>query len=385
MAPSELAIVLSGGGARAAYQAGLLAGIAERFPELEVPILTGVSAGAINAVYLAAHTGTFGSAVAGLTRHWAGLTPDQVFRVDAASLGKSVLRWGVRLVSGGLPGSPQVRGLVDTTPLRGFLGRVLNANAGPIPGIVENLESGRLKAVALITTSYSTGQTVVWVQGRGIELWERPQRRSHQAALTIDHAMASAALPLFFPAVRIGDEWYGDGGIRLAAPLSPALHLGASRILAISTRYIKGEAEAGRPVITHYPPPAQVAGVLMNAIFLDLIDQDAHRLERLNRLLERLPEGEREGMRVVDLMVLRPSRDLGRLAREYEPRLPKGFRFMTRGLGTREAASPDALSIIMFQPDYLERLIELGLEDARARGDEIAAFLAGERLAHAGA
>ncbi|HEY8378345.1 MAG TPA: patatin-like phospholipase family protein, partial [Nannocystis sp.] len=254
---------------------------------------------------------------------------------------------------------------------------------GPIPGIERNLEQGRLKAVALITTSYTTGQTIVWVQGRDIQLWERPNRRSRQARLTVEHAMASAALPIFFPAIRLGDEWFGDGGIRLAAPLSPALHLGASRILAVSTRYNRSVSEADRPSITGYPPPAQVVGVLLNAMFLDLIDQDAIRLERMNRLLRKLPEEEREGMRIVDLLVLRPSRDLGRLAREYEPRLPGAFRFMTRGLGTRETESADALSLIMFQEDYLNRLIEIGYEDALARADEIGAFLAGERLAPA--
>lgn len=383
MPGNELALVLSGGGARAAYQAGLLKGIAERCPELEVPILTGVSAGAINALYLAAQEASFGAAVDGLVRHWSGLSPEQVFRVDVRSLGKNVLRWGARLVSGGMRAAPQVRGLVDTAPLRAFLRQVLGVRDEPIPGIERNLEQGRLKAVALITTSYTTGQTIVWVQGRDIQLWERPNRRSRQARLTVEHAMASAALPIFFPAIQLGDEWFGDGGIRLAAPLSPALHLGASRILAISTRYNRSVSEADRPSITGYPPPAQVVGVLLNAIFLDLIDQDAIRLERMNRLLRKLPEEEREGMRIVDLLVLRPSRDLGRLAREYEPRLPRAFRFMTRGLGTRETESADALSLIMFQEDYLHRLIEIGYEDALARADEIGAFLAGERLAPA--
>jgi len=381
----DLALVLTGGGARAAYQAGLLAGIAERFPDLAIPILTGVSAGAINAAHLAAHPGGLKSAVDDLVRLWSGLTVDQVFRVGPGSLGRNVVRWGTRLLSGGSPGAPQVRGLVDTSPLRRFLEIVLDARDGrPIPGIRENLERGGLKAVAVVTTSYTTGQTVVWVQGREIRLWTRPQRRSAHAELTVDHVMASAALPLFFPAVQIGNAWYGDGGIRLAAPLSPALHLGASRILAISTRYDRSGAEADTPAIAGYPPPAQVLGVLLNAIFLDLIDQDALRLERLNRLLERLPEDQRDGMRIVELMVLRPSVDLGRLAREFEPRLPRAFRFLTRGLGTRETSSPDALAMVMFQPDYLQRVIEVGRADAEARADEIAAFLAPDRVAHAG-
>jgi NTE family protein len=165
--------------------------------------------------------------------------------------------------------------------------------------------------------------------------------------------------------------WYGDGGVRLAAPLSPALHLGANRILAISTRYDRTQVESDAPNVVGYPPPAQVLGVLLNAVFLDLVDQDAVRLERLNHLLEELPPDKREGMRPVDLLVVRPSRDLGRLAAEFEPQLPKAFRFMTRGLGTRETKSPDLLSMLMFQPDYIARLIEIGEADAETRRDQI--------------
>jgi NTE family protein len=187
--------------------------------------------------------------------------------------------------------------------------------------------------------------------------------------------MASAALPLLFPAVQLGKAWYGDGGIRLTAPLSPALHLGARRIMAISTRYHRTPAEEDTPNIYGYPPPAQVAGVLLNAVFLDLLDNDALRLERLNRLLESLPPEHRYGLEPVKLLVLRPSQDLGKLAGRFEARLPRSFRFLTRGLGTRETESPDVLSLILFQPDYVRALIEVGEADAEARAEEIEAFL----------
>lgn len=187
--------------------------------------------------------------------------------------------------------------------------------------------------------------------------------------------MASAALPIFFPAIRVGNAYYGDGGIRLAAPLSPALHLGAGKVIAVSTRYARTQAESDVALVTAYPPPAQVLGVLMNAIFLDLVDQDAVRLERINRLLDSLPEAERDGMRPVQLLVVRPSRDLGKLVMEYEPKLPPAFKFMTRGLGTRETRSPDVLSMLMFQRDYLTRLMDIGEADAEARAEEIDAFL----------
>ena len=373
--PSELALVLTGGGARGAYQVGLLRCLARRLPGLRVPILTGVSAGAVNAVHLASHHGSFAQAVDELTELWSELTPERVFRPDAGSLAWNITRWGVRLMSGGVFPAPDVKGLVSTAPLRRYLEESMAAIEGEITGIDYNLRRRALKAVAISTTSYTTGQNVIFVQGRGIETWERPNRKVIQTRIRVDHVLASASLPLFFPAVPIGDQYYGDGGIRLAAPLSPALHLGARRILAVSTRFDRSRAEADRPDVSGYPPPAQVLGVLMNAIFLDLLDQDVHRLERLNRLLERLPERDREGLAPIRLVVVRPSKDLSKLAGEYEPRLPRAFRYLTRGFGTRETGSPDLLAMAMFQPDYLRRLIDLGEEDAERRIDEILELL----------
>lgn len=379
-ATRELALVLTGGGARAAYQAGVLAGIAEQFPDLEIPILTGVSAGAVNAAHLAAHPDSFRGAAQDLVDLWSRLTVEQVFQVGSASLARSTLRWGAQLFSGGAPGAPKGESLVNTEPLRDFLSETIGGSAGrPIPGIAENLRRGKLKAAAIITTNYSTGETAVWIQGRDVQGWTRSRRRGIHTELTIEHVMASTALPLFFPAIQIGDAWFGDGGIRLAAPLSPALHLGASRVLAISTRYEPSAIEAASPTIQGYPPTAQVLGILLNAIFLDLIDQDALRMDMINRILKELPVEKRDGLRVVDLLVIRPSTDLGRLAREFEPRLPRAFRFLTRGLGTRETSSSDILAMLMFQNDYLEHLIEIGYADAMARADEIAAFLAPPR------
>jgi NTE family protein len=329
----------------------------------------------VNVAHLAQHTGTFAAAVTSLDRLWRSLTPEQVFRVDAPALLSNFLRWGVRLISGGT-GETQTRGLVDTAPLRTFLTSALLPQDGILTGIDQNLARGSLRAVALSTTDYGTGQSIVWMQGRNIKEWERPKRRSVSTHLTVDHVMGSAALPFFFPAVRIGESWHGDGGIRQTAPLSPALHFGAHKILAVSTRYDRSQAEANQPLIRGYPPPAQVLSILYNAVFLDLIDQDVMRLQRMNWVLRKLPPADRDGMRVVNILVLRPSRDLGKLSREYEPLLPGFFRFLTRGLGTRETASPDILSLLMFQADYLGRLIELGEADAEARSEEIEAFLA---------
>lgn len=374
----DLALVLGGGGARGAYQAGVLRAIARRYPHLRLPILIGVSAGAVNTIHLASHRGTFEESTEQLMRHWLSLSPEQVYKVDARSLLTGVIRSGYGLMSGDPTERERVRGMVDTTPLRGFLERTLERDdEGALPGIRHNLERGTLNAVALSATSYTTGQSVTWVEGRSPTLWERPQRRSVQARLGVDHVMASAALPIFFPAERVGNEWYGDGGIRLTAPLSPALHLGASRILTISTRNTRGRPIPHPSEPAEYPPPAQILGTLYNAVFLDVIDQDVVRLDMINRLVERTPPERRDGMRVIDILVLRPSIDLGTLAREYEPRLPKVFRFLTRGLGTRKAASPDMLSLVMFQEDFLRRVIALGEEDAERDQARLAAFIEG--------
>jgi NTE family protein len=246
---------------------------------------------------------------------------------------------------------------------------VLHAVDGELTGIQYNLERSRLRAIAISTSSYTTGESVTWVQGKDIEEWERPYRRSRDTTISIEHVMASCALPLFFPAVRLGKARYGDGGIRLTEPLSPIIHLGARRVIAVSTRSERPRTEgAADPA---YPPPAQIVGALMNSIFLDLLDADAIRVERINQLLEALPRELHGSLRGVRLLTLRPSVDLGELANHHEPELPRAFRFMTRGLGTRATESPDFLSLILFEPDYIRALMDVGERDAEARADEI--------------
>ena len=373
----DLAIVLTGGGARAAYQVGFLRWVARHLPHARFPIVTGVSAGAINATFLAASPGSQADAVEQLCDLWRTLTVDRVFRVDSRSLVSHVARWGLRLLSGGSKLAPEVRGLLDCTPLRDTLRDVYDLRDGDvIGGIAENIDAGRLWALALVTSDYETGRSVIWTQGRELSEWERPDRQSRNTRLTLDHILASSALPLFFPAVRLQDGWYGDGGIRMTAPCSASLHLGANRILAISTRYDKDAEvpteDAGRP---DYPSPLQISGQLLNAIFLDDLDRDALALERVNQLLREIPPEKRRGLRPVDLLVIRPSVDLGRLVADYEPQLPRVFRHLVRGLGSRETKSPDVLSLLAFQPAYINRLIELGEADAEARADEIRALI----------
>ncbi|MFQ5679241.1 MAG: patatin-like phospholipase family protein [Gemmatimonadota bacterium] len=378
-----LGLMLGGGGARAAYQAGVMAHIGRRLPDLSVPILTGVSAGAINIGFLASHCGSLRDAVESLCRKWCSLTTEEVFRADPWSLMWIAARWGTGLLSGGMRLAPRARSLVNTEPLRHFLARSIDTT-----GIVANLRSGRLRSVAISALSYQTGRTVTFVQSRApVVPWERVQHRSARARLTVDHITASAAIPILFPAVKVGQQWYGDGSFRFTAPLSPAIHLGADRVLAISSRYGQSSAEARRPDMLGYPPPAQILGLIFNSVFLDTLDDDAARLERINGLLARLPEADRATvpLRRVDLLVLRPSKDVGRLALEYEASLPRTLRFFVKGLGTAESRSNDFLSYLLFESTYVSRLIRLGEEDAEERWEEIAEFLLAGREAGAAA
>lgn len=386
--PTDCALVLSGGGARAAYQAGVLRYIAETFPDRGFHIITGVSAGAINAAQMANHTGSFQQTAKHLEHSWRKIRTDKVFEAES---GLSMLWSMIRRGNGGpAPGEVTTldvrgtHGLVDTTPLWGFLQQELRAPEGTLSGIEVNLKRNRLKAAAVITTNYATGQTVTWVQGKDFDLWERSDRVSINTTLTIEHVMASTSIPLLFPAVRIGDMWYGDGGIRLAAPLAPAVHLGADRIMAISTRYKQSRAEADEPTVQGYPPAATIVGMLMNAIFMDALDQDAFTLERINKLVDELPRSMRHGMRPIELLQLRPSVDLGRLASAREPSLPGGLRYLTSGLGTEETLSPDWLSVLLFEEEYVAKLLEIGYEDGRKQHDAIEQFFDGVSFAEAG-
>jgi len=245
----------------------------------------------------------------------------------------------------------------------------------PIDGINQNLAAGEISAVALITLDYSTGQSVRWVQGHGVDVFEGPNRRSSPTEITLEHVMASAALPFVFPAIRIGSRYYGDGGIRLSAPLSAAVHLGATRILAMSTGYQRTPDEARTPVVEGYPPAAQIISQLVNAIFLDVIDEDVLRMQRLNEVIAKLPPEEHDGLKPIDLLVLRPSQDLGKLAGAYEKYLPRSMKFFTRALGSRETESPDFMSLLMFEPHFTRMLIDLGEEDIESRMNELSDFL----------
>jgi len=373
MRPCTPALVLSGGGARGAYQVGVLRQIARQHPELRFPVITGVSAGAINATFIASHSGELADATDELAELWSELSTSRVMRSDIPSLLANALRITGNVVSGGSRIAPPVRGLVDTAPLRRILTSVVDSRA-----IQAKIDAGRLEALAVSATSYRTGDSVTFVQGRPeLEMWDRFRRHARAERITVDHVMASAAIPLFFPGCEVDGEYFGDGSLRQTYPLSPAIHLGADRVLAISSRFANvsetGEAEDA------YPTAARVLGLMLNSIFLDHLDADAERLERVNQLLQRVdpkhswlvPERE------VDLLVVRPSLDIARMAAGYERQMPRTLRYLIRGLGTRRGSGADLLSYLLFEPRFLSELIELGERDAKLNRVRISRFVDG--------
>ena len=346
------------------------------FRSFVAPLLTGVSAGAINVSHLANHTGSFRQKVDDLTRLWRELGFDDVFKVDAAALIWRVVRVGLRLSVGLPPGVARAhrRGRY-TAPAR-FLQRQLVADSGRLEGIARNIASGDLAAIALTALNYETGETITFVDGQAIDNWERPLRRGVRTELTVEHIMASAALPLLFSPVRIHDEWYGDGGIRLVAPLSPAVHLGADRMLVLSTHYAFPGNAPNRSKCDGPPSPAVILGALYDAVFLDHLDQDSIQLERINALIRRIPPAERNGLREVETVVIRPSADLGEMANRFEAELPRTFRYFMRRFGSKETKEQDLVSTVMFHREYISQLLELGEHDAGLHVEAIAKLLA---------
>ena len=365
------ALVLGGGGARAAYQTGVLCYVGEAFPKVSVPLMTGVSAGSINAAHLAADPGPWAHRTGRLTSYWEDLTTEDVFTPRSLwRLGRSLVR--------GTPSPEQT--LLDTAPLRAYLGeRLPTDGAGQLTGVADNLDTGRLEGLAISTSNYATLQTVTWVQGCEMKNWERPNRIGRRTELELDHVMASTALPMVFPAVRLQDAWYGDGGLRMLDPLAPAIHMGADRLFVISTRYERSQAEASRAARTPaYPSLFQMMGILANVLMLDVLEHDAALLRRINRLVRRLRPEQRDGLQPIDLLVLRPSVDLGALAGDYDVNIGGAMGALLNFVEWQTDPPPDWLSMLLFTPDYLQRLLEVGYNDAKRQHDRIEAFFARE-------
>lgn len=372
------ALTLLGGGARGAYQAGVLQRLSQALPALEFDIFTGVSAGAINAAYLANSAGRFAESAGALCALWSKLRMEHVVRASSSEMLGNVVRWSTQLLSGGIQPLSQAQGLLDTAPLHSLLREVLPAPDGRLSGVEQKLEQGRLSALAVTTTSYETGQAVTFAQQAAHAepvSWRRPQRVGRSARIRVEHVLASAAIPILFPAVEIDGTWHGDGSVRDTAPLSPALHLGAERILVVSTVREPLPQPEPAPPTSAYPSLARIVGVTLNSLLYGHMESDVAQMQRFTDLARACPAARASGLRPVDVCVLRPSLDLGEIAAELEHELPRALRYLTRGLGTKERNSADLLSALLFEARYTQRLIECGRRDVEQRLPELLSFL----------
>ena len=370
-------LVLTGGGARSAYQVGVLLALAELLPRSRnpFPIIVGTSAGAVAASVLAAEAHHWRRAVAGLERVWANFRSEQVFHVSTRHMLRSGAHWVLALISGGLVLSPP-RSMLDNGPLRELLGVHVDCT-----GIRRSIARGHLHAFALCSTSYSTGHSVAFFDGvDSIRDWSRVQRLGYRTQLSIDHLMASAAIPLLFPPIRIGADYFGDGAMRQIHPLSPAIHLGADRLLIIGVRQRRNAGVAvSRLQQSLMPSPGEIFGYMLDTLFTDQIYGDLEQLERINELVHSAPEATR-GERPIETLMLAPSVDPREIAARHAEEMPPGLRALLRVIGGRDASGHQLASYLMFESGYTRALIELGYRDAMEARSALLAFMGGEKL-----
>lgn len=372
-------LILSGGGARAAYQVGVLGAIADLLGEScrnPFPVIVGTSAGAINAVGLACGALHFASAVRRLTEVWQGFHCGDVYRSDWPG----VLRQASRFFGHSLLGMGKDLpvALLDSAPLGDLLARELDFS-----GIAAAVRMRQLRAVAVTAFGYESGQAVTFYQGRAtIDPWFRHRRVGVPTRLTLEHLLASAAIPLIFPPVKVNREYFGDGAVRQQAPISPALHLGASRVLVVGVSgnpLGKGASQqVVRPRSGLPPTLAQISGHMLNSTFIDSLEGDIELLERLNHMSRLVPSGLHPrglGLKPVDVLVISPSQPLDQIAARHRHEMPKSMRFFLRGPGATRASGAGVLSYLLFEPGYCNELIELGYQDAMAQKGALCRFL----------
>ena len=365
-------LILAGGGARAAYQVGVLQAVADSLQLRSAnpfPILVGTSAGALNAAVLACGALDFGRAVDRLAAVWSGLETRMIYRSDWAGVTRQAGRFGLQTLFGAWRQEPLA--LLDNSPLRELLTRELDFS-----GITMALRQRALRAVAVTAFGYASGQAMTFYQSQGaLDPWFRHRRVGVPARLAVDHLLASTAIPLFFPPVKVGREYLGDGSVRQTAPISPALHLGADRVLVIGLGAPGGNEHGvpGRP-----PSVAQIGGHLLNSTFVDALDSDTETLRRLNLLSSALPAGDRASGRLcrpVEMLVISPSAPLGDIAARHRKRMPAALRQLLRGVGVNRPSGSALLSYLLFESAYCQELMALGRADAQARLPELRAFL----------
>jgi NTE family protein len=378
---SRAGLVLTGGGARAAYQVGVVKAVRDVLGSPKknpFPILCGTSAGAINAATLGVQADDFSRAVANLIEVWENMRCHHIYRTDALHIMKSGAAWlaAMMLIRRQSPVS-----LLDNAPLAEMLGRNL-----PFERIQANIDAGSLYALCVTASGYSSGQSVSFFQGvPGLETWERNQRIGASVQLKLEYLLASAALPFIFPAVKVHREYFGDGSMRQIAPVSPALHLGADRVLIVGTgRQTQDQARARSNV---YPSFAQIAGHALNSIFLDSLAVDIERLERINRTVrlippERIAESSTQ-LRPVKVMFVSPSQPIERIAARFLHELPPTVRFILKPTGALNRSGSNLASYLLFEQSFCRALIDLGYQDTISREAEIKEFFApAEEAAH---
>jgi NTE family protein len=371
----KLALILTGGGARAAYQVGVLKAVAEMLPrraENPFQIICGTSAGALNAATLAVNARQFARGVQYLDNIWKNFHPGDIYRTDVLGVLVNSVRWvGGMLLSGlGVRGLYKLS-LLDNAPLVKLLGEIL-----PCEKIQDSIDAGVLDALSITASGYGSGQSVTFYQAReGIQPWTRAHRIGVPTRIQNIHLLASSAIPFFFPAVRINREYFGDGSMRQIAPISPALHMGASRVLVISTN---SRTERHREQVEAYPTLAQIAGHALDSIFLDSLEVDIERIHRINQTLRYIPDGLREqaGLRHVDVLVIAPSQALEKIADRFTRNMPLAIRLLLRMLGiSRRNGGATLMSYLLSEKGFCRAVIDMGYRDAMARKDEIMAFL----------
>jgi NTE family protein len=377
------ALVLPGAGARGAYQIGVLKAIAGLLPEREpnpFSVICGTSAGAINAAVLAGRAANFERAVADMEQVWANFAASQVYRSDDWTMLKTSLHWLAAAAFGGL-GVRNPVSLLDNSPLRELLTQNVRFD-----GIRRSIEQGHLDAVAVTASAYATARSVTFFQGRPeLTSWTRVRRIGRATRLTVDHLMASAAVPFMFPPVQIGGEFYGDGSMRHRAPLSPAIHLGADRMLIVGVRDERPDDEPPVGAKPERPTFAHLGGYMLDTIFMDGLYTDLERLSRTNRMLEQIGDRKLSGtlanLRPLHTIVVVPRQDLRSVAAEFVHELPRGVRVLLRGLGARSKSGLQLVSYLLFESGFTRALIDMGYRDAMAMEDELRAFLFDQPIA----